>query len=925
MDDALYFINGLERVNKIIDYNPRYDLLLGERLSNPWYDKIFRNSKLDETELRAYIDRRVRNSRKIYELSQEVTEENVAGFFPTLNNKRERDFLIRNLSDASYKAKIPDISELSVVDCDLKEATNDSGLIDNLVDYLLSKKHISLSNIHQSISYFFSFRVASNTLSTFKGLSLFVLANDHSPVPVAFWAAAKNLGIKTLYVQHAEVTESFPPLDFDFAILRNRASGEIYKRIEKNHCQMVFGARESRTIDINSLMARRNIVEQREANCVVIYLTAIFNSENVTKLVRALKASTHIEHVSIKPHPSFWKVHDSNIFQNVALLSDHVDTPHIAVCGNSSVVLELLEKGNVVVQDFSLDDIKLDYYGFVRNGLVKEVNVKAICQGNVEALIAENSIEALSEYLPHLNNKRNKLDKCNFTDFISKLNTVYFNNESRARIRTSPVFYISVVPLSFSRIINKRTDSWLNELPQITILNVAFDNRNVDLLEFFPLIDFNGTKTALKFWMQSKRIEWNGYRPDNSDLKAMIGFALENACERRLKGWLETKAFDIALRANSHENVVKVLTQSKLFSLKKSPANRIVSFKKYIATRPTDEQKKLSSYLPSDAELSSLSKLKIELQGTEPGTEADFNYRELESRFMKAHASIEDDYKNFVISAYNNIRGREKLIDVKYNQVQRMSLIDRVKDALTLRKGFSFIRLSDGEGFIFREQSVFFNEEDSLNRQRHWWGRELSESHETLLRSRLLEAVTNADLLGIPSVYRFIRDHSDKTKSLSQSIQGRGLLSVLSAIQTIDTPDKLYTDDKANTAVFKNVEILNNLNNLAKDTILVTSGREEILAQLFEDKSKLKFIQVPTHQKTSSNTNYVKGDLPLPYHLDELQVELKRIVTGGSLVLVGAGVAGKVFCDIAKQNSAVGLDLGSVFDELVGGGIHSLF
>jgi hypothetical protein len=45
----------------------------------------------------------------------------------------------------------------------------------------------------------------------------------------------------------------------------------------------------------------------------------------------------------------------------------------------------------------------------------------------------------------------------------------------------------------------------------------------------------------------------------------------------------------------------------------------------------------------------------------------------------------------------------------------------------------------------------------------------------------------------------------------------------------------------------------------------------------------------------------------------------------GSLVLVGAGVAGKSFMDIAKKHNSVGLDLGSAMDQYIGGEIHSLF
>lgn len=925
MDDKFYFEKGLQRVNKIIDFNPKYDLILGEKLENPVYKKILDGGNLNEEELKNHLKRRVKNSRKIYKLNADQRKRKVVGFFPTLNNKKEKDFILRNLSDSSYKADILDLSDLTVEKVNHEETGKDELLIEYLIEYLKNKKLLTLSNIHQSISYFLSYTIALNTLRNIEGLVLVVLANDHSPLPVAFWAAAKRQTLKTLYVQHAEITESFPPLEFDFAVLKNRVSGYIYKSIKRTDCKIFYGTRESRLIDAHGLLVNRRKIDKKSKLKVVVYLTAIFNVSSVIKLIDFLNNSNNIGYVGIKPHPSFWKFNNESPFEGVELLREHVVQPHVAICGNSSVVLELIQRGNIVVQDFSLDEIKNDYYGFVRNGLVNEIDFGALADSDIDKLVPFNNMEVLGNYFPNFDNKINKLDRYNFIDFISRLRNEYFSEDKIFDKPHSVVLYLSVFPIAFSNVVNDEVDDWLDQFSIVSALNKAFDDRNTDLLEFFPLVNFENTSTAAKFWFQSKRIEWNGYHPSEVELEAMLDFSLDNSCERKLKGWLETKAFDLSLRVNSYRGVIRVLKNSKYFSIKRSPANRIVSFKKYIITRSHTEQIELSKYLPAISELSPLSQLKIEVQGETPKSKNNFDYRALELRFMQSHEPIKDEYKYLVSSVYSKISARAKFIDVKYQHEQKELLLVEILDCLKLKKGFSFIRLSDGEGFIFREKTSFFTEEDSLNRQRHWWGRELSEFHEASLRERLFCAAKNADLLGIPSVYRFIRDHSDKTRSLKQSLQGRGLLSVLSAIPSIDTPNKLYTDDKANTAIFKDTALLNYLNALATKTILITSGREDRLAGLFENKSKLRFIQVPTHQKTSGNKNYINTELPIPYHLDELQVQLEKLVEKGALVLVGAGVAGKVFCDIAKENSAIGLDLGSVFDELVGGGIHSLF
>ena len=38
----------------------------------------------------------------------------------------------------------------------------------------------------------------------------------------------------------------------------------------------------------------------------------------------------------------------------------------------------------------------------------------------------------------------------------------------------------------------------------------------------------------------------------------------------------------------------------------------------------------------------------------------------------------------------------------------------------------------------------------------------------------------------------------------------------------------------------------------------------------------------------------------------------------GALVLVGAGIFGKIYCDVARNHGAVALDIGSAFDLMVG-------
>src|SRR5690606_33507240 len=57
------------------------------------------------------------------------------------------------------------------------------------------------------------------------------LSNDHTYVNVAFLYASKKLRVKSFYLQHASVSDMFPPLNFDLAFLDGKIALNIYSKI----------------------------------------------------------------------------------------------------------------------------------------------------------------------------------------------------------------------------------------------------------------------------------------------------------------------------------------------------------------------------------------------------------------------------------------------------------------------------------------------------------------------------------------------------------------------------------------------------------------------------------------------------------------------------------------------------------------------
>lgn len=201
-----------------------------------------------------------------------------------------------------------------------------------------------------------------------------VVANDHSPSQVAFKAAMDELSVPVVYLQHAEVSRAFPPLDFNLSILRNEVSLELYQAIAPIRGRAMVVSRrssEARFADVIGWRARHP-----DQVTVGIYPTSHFDLETISRISSLVNSNPHVGDCFIKLHPRAKM--DSTEASRLNVRKDTPDFPHVALVGNSSVAIELLGGGVPVFQIFELDTIEADYYGFVSSGLTAPVSIDAV-------------------------------------------------------------------------------------------------------------------------------------------------------------------------------------------------------------------------------------------------------------------------------------------------------------------------------------------------------------------------------------------------------------------------------------------------------------------------------------------------------------------------------------------------------------------
>lgn len=127
-----------------------------------------------------------------------------------------------------------------------------------------------------------------------------------------------------------------------------------------------------------------------------------------------------------------------------------------------------------------------------------------------------------------------------------------------------------------------------------------------------------------------------------------------------------------------------------------------------------------------------------------------------------------------------------------------------------------------------------------------------------------------------------------------------------------------------NVPLFRSHEAVREMLIASQQCVLVSSANISQLPEWMRGLTSMSHVTIPTHFRTSRNEKYHVSDQPLPLVYEAIDEEIRRKTSPGTLVLVAGGIVGKIFIGTAKEAGGVALDLGSVMDEWLDAGIHSL-
>ena len=204
------------------------------------------------------------------------------------------------------------------------------------------------------------------------------IASHYAPEAVGLAAAAHRCGRRVIYTNHANATGQHQdniPVNADLVAVTSRAVADSLERASRRRLNIVMV----------SMPLARNQLHIPDATSdsvrVCVYLTALTNRAAMIDLVQALEKDARIATIGVRPHPQEVVNVDLSVLAQISAkvwlsqdreLVQDFERTDVAICGNSTVVIELLRFGIPVAYNSLLDKLSYDFAGYVGAGLIPD-------------------------------------------------------------------------------------------------------------------------------------------------------------------------------------------------------------------------------------------------------------------------------------------------------------------------------------------------------------------------------------------------------------------------------------------------------------------------------------------------------------------------------------------------------------------------
>lgn len=214
-----------------------------------------------------------------------------------------------------------------------------------------------------------------------------ITSNDHNPPNRSLLAVAHYLGIKTVYLQHASVSNLFPALRVDYAFLDGQCALDTYRECEKNQPARNRNVPKPKVL-LTGQKKHLARCDNRDGTAIGVALNALDDSAAAIQFVKELANAG--QQVRVRWHPGQSELHVQQYLAAFAGIpqvqlsnpktepvSDFMSNIRWLVAGNSSIHLEAALAGVTPIYYELTPPDNPDYYGYVRHGLAKPASSAA--------------------------------------------------------------------------------------------------------------------------------------------------------------------------------------------------------------------------------------------------------------------------------------------------------------------------------------------------------------------------------------------------------------------------------------------------------------------------------------------------------------------------------------------------------------------
>jgi glycosyltransferase GT-like protein len=234
------------------------------------------------------------------------------------------------------------------------------------------------------------------------------------------------------------------------------------------------------------------------------------------------------------------------------------------------------------------------------------------------------------------------------------------------------------------------------------------------------------------------------------------------------------------------------------------------------------------------------------------------------------------------------------------NRIGVPELVRLVNSAIAEKRGFSLVRLGEGEGTLLA-RSGDDDSGDLSTKLCEWFGpQHFSNLDLDAIAEMIRAAVASADVLGLPTA--------------AQAEKHAGYRRVFTALEGSDLwrADQPKCDANMHWYLQFSAAIASLLRKRESVGVIGCRDLETELKQTFEIRS-IRVLLVrgeEAHQGSVAEPHWPNG---FSFVKEQLQG-----LFPGTIFLIGAGPLGKIYCHMVKANGGIALDIGSLLDSWAG-------